>query len=195
MVRYMFDNSTWPYTYTYNVFYSRENISSLINYFYNLRISDCAPIAQIYHYWKSFESSSLTSSIVKIFLNLIGNILKNYLPIITHTCLLKYMSTADPFTVAYVKFSTGFLNWKEMFIVDKYKIHIGLYSCSPWGHWCPWGWSGACRGRGRRRGWRCTRPRWSWRSRPTPSRAPGRRSFWECPRQFLEKYFVVWGNG
>ena len=66
-----------------NVFYSRENISSLINYFYNLRISDCAPIAQIYHYWKSFESSSLTSSIVKIFLILIGQILNDFLRIIT----------------------------------------------------------------------------------------------------------------
>ena len=53
-------------------------VLSLMNYFYNLRISDCAPIAQIYHYWKSSKSFSLTSLIVKIILSLIGHIFKDF---------------------------------------------------------------------------------------------------------------------
>ena len=59
------------------------------------------------------------------------------------------------------------------------------WQLSPWGRWCRWGWSAACPARGRRRGWRCRRPRWSSRSPPRPSPAPAQRSSAACPRRYL----------
>ena len=88
------------------------------------------------------------------------------------TWRLKYISTAEPLTVAQVKFSMVFLSWN---VTSKFKtMHNSPKKILPWRHWFRSAWFWVARAQGKRPSWQCTRRRWSWRIRPTPFPAPWR---------------------